>query len=445
MESSALLLFSSNTIYIFVTCALVSVLVLLCEINYGFLIGIQQKTDKKNNLKNPAPGPRGLPIIGNLQEMDGYEVPYQAFGELAKRFGPIIRLQLGSIPTIVVNGIENIKEVLIHRGTHFDSRPNFRRYHQLFAGDKENCKFILTKKKNIQIFNGFFCFKIKIALAFCDWSDVQKARRDMLIPHTFPRNFSQRFDKLNDIVFDQMHTMVGDLKLRSVGEVEIKPVLLETCANIFTQFFASKNFENSDVKFQKMIKSFDKIFYEVNQGYAADFLPFLLPLHQRNFKRLENWSHGIRDFILENIVEDRFETKTDEYEEDYVDSLINHVKNDVKPSIEWDTALFALEDIIGGHSAVGNFLVKVFGFIVQNPNVQIKIQEEIDLTLNDRTTGSLTLGDRSKMVYTEAVIMECLRLIASPIVPHVANQDSTIAGNFNFFFKFKLNSNKFYY
>lgn len=253
----------------------------------------------------------------------------------------------------------------------------------------------------------------------------------MLIPHTFPRNFSQRFDKLNDIVFDQMQTMMVDLKLKSVGEVEIKPVLLETCGNIFTKFFASKHFETSDPKFQKMIKSFDKIFYEVNQGYAADFLPFLLPLHQRNFKRLEKWSHGIREFLLENIIEDRFETKNDEYEEDYVDALINHVKNDVKPSIEWDTALFALEDIIGGHSAIGNFLVKVFGYIVQNPKVQTKIQEEINLTLNDRTTGLLTLGDRSKMVYTEAVIMECLRLIASPIVPHVANQDSTIAGNFN--------------
>lgn len=141
MESSALFLFGSNTIYIFVTCALVSVLVLLCEINYGFFIGLH-KNSKKENSKNPAPGPRGLPIIGNLQEMDGYEVPYQAFGELAKKYGPIIRLQLGSVPTVVVNGIENIKEVLIHRGTHFDSRPNFRRYHQLFCGDKENCKFI---------------------------------------------------------------------------------------------------------------------------------------------------------------------------------------------------------------------------------------------------------------------------------------------------------------
>uniref|UniRef100_A0A182SAB4 Cytochrome P450 n=1 Tax=Anopheles maculatus TaxID=74869 RepID=A0A182SAB4_9DIPT len=32
------------------------------------------------------------------------------------------------------------------------------------------------------------------------------------------------------------------------------------------------------------------------------------------------------------------------------------------------------------------------------------------------------------MPYTEATIMEALRLIASPIVPHVANQDSQIGG-----------------
>lgn len=87
-----------------------------------------------------APQPRGIPILGNVLSMAGYELPYQAFGALGKRYGPIISLQMGNQPAMVVNGIEHIKEVLIAKSAHFDSRPNFKRYHDLFSGNKENCK-----------------------------------------------------------------------------------------------------------------------------------------------------------------------------------------------------------------------------------------------------------------------------------------------------------------
>jgi len=87
-----------------------------------------------------------------------------------------------------------------------------------------------------------------------------------------------------------------------------------------------------------------------------------------------------------------------------------------------------LEDIIGGHSAVANFVVKVLGFVAPNKEVQQNIQAEIDSLLNERNEKSVEIADRNKLVYLEAVIMECLRMISSPIVPHVANQDSTIDG-----------------
>lgn len=116
---------------------------------------------------------------------------------------------------------------------------------------------------------------------------------------------------------------------------------------------------------------------------------------------------------------------------DYVESLIEHVNQNSEPKMEWETALFALEDIIGGHSAVGNFLMKVFGFIGSLPVVQRRMQEEIDATLASKPVAvGIDLADRSRMPYTEAVIMEAIRLIASPIVPHVASKDSTIGDYF---------------
>lgn len=144
MDSSAIVLLSSNTLLMVVTCAVVAVLVFFVE----YTGTGASKTSEAKSLKSKScdelqrpPGPKPYPIIGNLACLDGYEVPYQAFDDLAKKYGPIISLRLGSVPTVVVNGIDNIKEVLLTKSSHFDSRPNFRRYHDLFSGNKQNCKY----------------------------------------------------------------------------------------------------------------------------------------------------------------------------------------------------------------------------------------------------------------------------------------------------------------
>lgn len=74
---------------------------------------------------------------------------------------------------------------------------------------------------------------------------------------------------------------------------------------MFTSHFCSKSFAYTDPSFNKMVENFDEIFYEVNQGYAADFLPFLLPLHQRRLKKMSGYAHEIRDFINDNIIKNR--------------------------------------------------------------------------------------------------------------------------------------------
>lgn len=261
----------------------------------------------------------------------------------------------------------------------------------------------------------------------------------MLTQHSFPRNFSPRFQALNDIIVNQMQNLTSEIRKQTTehgpinkGSIEIKPTFMVTCANIFTEYYCSRSFSSDDAQFKNMIKNYDQIFWEVNQGYACDFLPFLLPFHIKNLRRMERCTHEIREFILANIIEDRVERWVDsDTPADYVESIIGHIQQNQEPKMEWETALFSLEDIIGGHSAIGNFLVKVFGFVGQRPEVQQKIQEEIDNRLAEKISGNcsiIDLSDRPHMPYTESVVMEALRLIASPIVPHVANQDSTVAG-----------------
>ncbi|GJQ80543.1 putative cytochrome P450, partial [Trypoxylus dichotomus] len=114
----------------------------------------------------------------------------------------------------------------------------------------------------------------------------------MLRMHTFPRAFTAKFNSLECIISDEASTLVSRIE----GVVKIKPFLLESIGNIFVEHFCSRTFNRCE-EFTKMTSNFDEIFYEVNQGYAADFLPFLLPFHASHLEKISRLAHEIRAFV----------------------------------------------------------------------------------------------------------------------------------------------------
>lgn len=78
-------------------------------------------------------------------------------------------------------------------------------------------------------------------------------------------------------------------------------------------------------------------------------------------------------------------------------------------------------------SASGNLVYLALGYIALNPEVGKKIQAEVaQITENGRR--KITLYDTDSMPYTVATIYEILRYSSSPIVPHVATENSQIGG-----------------
>lgn len=57
------------------------------------------------------PGPWGIPFLGYLPFLDA-ESPYISFTNLAKTYGPIYGLQLGSIYAVVLSDITLIRDTL---------------------------------------------------------------------------------------------------------------------------------------------------------------------------------------------------------------------------------------------------------------------------------------------------------------------------------------------
>ncbi|KAG9466870.1 hypothetical protein GDO78_015949 [Eleutherodactylus coqui] len=95
---------------------LVSVVVILFLVN-AF------KNQKQGNYKNFPPGPRPLPIIGNVHQMD-IDKPYRTFMELAKEYGTVFSFHLGMSKTVVLCGYETIKDALLNHAEIFSERPD---------------------------------------------------------------------------------------------------------------------------------------------------------------------------------------------------------------------------------------------------------------------------------------------------------------------------------
>uniref|UniRef100_A0A8C3S3Q5 Uncharacterized protein n=1 Tax=Chelydra serpentina TaxID=8475 RepID=A0A8C3S3Q5_CHESE len=68
------------------------------------------------------PGPKPLPIIGNLHIMD-LKRPYRTMLELSKKYGPVFSIQMGCQKMVVLSGYEMVKEALVNQADAFAERP----------------------------------------------------------------------------------------------------------------------------------------------------------------------------------------------------------------------------------------------------------------------------------------------------------------------------------
>lgn len=286
------------------------------------------------------------------------------------------------------------------------------------------------------------------ALALCDWSKLQETKRKIARMYCSPKMYSTNYSLLNSIASNELNILLEYLATITAYEseqtVQLKPLLLMSCANMFMSFMCSTKFNYSDIHFQLIVRIFDQIFWDINQGYAIDFLPWMRPLYTKHMNKLTTWSESIREFILRFIISKRCSyikamaitseneqnviIENDEQEPiDFTDALLMSLSKDTE--LKMNHVLFELEDFIGGHSAVGNLVMIALSLVATRPNVADTIRREANAVTNGKRL--VELYDKPHMPYTEATLFETLRMISSPIVPHVATEDTTIRGEKN--------------
>jgi 3-hydroxyphenylacetate 6-hydroxylase len=75
-------------------------------------------------------GPMGLPVVGNLLQIQGKDAPEQ-YRVWSKTYGSVYQIALGSIPVLVINSAAAAKALFIQNSQACASRPEFYTFHKV--------------------------------------------------------------------------------------------------------------------------------------------------------------------------------------------------------------------------------------------------------------------------------------------------------------------------
>lgn len=88
-----------------------------------FLLLLRNKGSYSTKKRLP-PSPSKFPIIGNLHQLG--TLPHRSLQAMADKLGPIMLLQLGQVPALVISSVDMAREVMKTQDHIFASRPSLK-------------------------------------------------------------------------------------------------------------------------------------------------------------------------------------------------------------------------------------------------------------------------------------------------------------------------------
>ncbi|KAK2969246.1 hypothetical protein RJ640_003480 [Escallonia rubra] len=92
---------------------------LLASLLFMYMV-VKQLKGSKSKL---PPGPKVLPLIGNIHQLIGSSLPHHALRDLAKKYGPVMHLKLGELTTIIISSPEAAEAALKTHDLSLAQRP----------------------------------------------------------------------------------------------------------------------------------------------------------------------------------------------------------------------------------------------------------------------------------------------------------------------------------
>ncbi|KAG6544377.1 hypothetical protein Mapa_014211 [Marchantia paleacea] len=361
--------------------------------------------------RNLPPGPKGWPVVGNLLDLGVY--PHQSLQKLADKYGPVMFLTLGSVPTLVVSSSEMAQEVLKHQDHVFSSRP------KTTMGE-----LVMYKSSD---------------MAFSPIGDLWKYMRKLSANEVF---HTKRISELETLRREEILTTIGEmLEAGNDGPVQINERLANLILNIQTRVLFRKRYNvfgksEKDLNFEDAREASE--FHKLNQDLAicghfvvGDYIPSM------------RWADSAAGGVLAKLSKlhqdlDKFFGKIIE---EHKSALQNHPKSsdemafvDLLLQQHSDTLsddrmkAYLLDMLMAGTDTTNQEIMWSLCELMRHPHVLKKVQKELDDAVGrDRVVEESDLG---QLNYLRAVIKESFRLhpVLPLMFPHLSNNATKVAG-----------------
>ncbi|KAJ4712452.1 Cytochrome P450 [Melia azedarach] len=359
-----------------------------------------KEKSRKRKLNLP-PSPPKLPIIGNLHQLGNK--PHISLHCLAEKFGPILYLQLGEIPTIVVSSARMAKEVMKTHDLAFSSRPQIFSAKHLF----------------------YDCTDIVFSPYGAYWRHIRKICILELLSAKRVQSFSfVREEEVARLVHRVSECYPNTTNLTKILGLYANDFL---CRVAFGRDFSAAG-EYDQYGFQKMLEEYQELLggFSIGDFFPSmEFIHSLTGMKSRLQTTFQSFDHFFNEIINEHLNPAREKEK-----QDLVDILLDIQKNG---SAELPLTMDNVKAIILDMFAAGTdttFITLDWGMteLIMNPRVMEKAQAEVRRILGDRRV--VLESDLPQLHYMKAIIKEIFRLHppVPVLVPRESMEEVTIDG-----------------
>ncbi|XP_057678894.1 cytochrome P450 2K1-like isoform X1 [Corythoichthys intestinalis] len=359
---------------------------------------------RQKSPKGP-PGPRPLPVLGNLLQLD-LKRPYNTLVEMSKKYGPVFTIYMGSKKVVVLAGYKAVKEALVNH-----------------AADVFGDRDVLRIVKEYNDGHGVI------------WSngDSWKEMRRFALSNL--RDFGMGKKACEDKIVQECQHLLGVFRDFGGHAFDTTQPVNYAVSNVICSIVYGKRFDYDDPEFTAMVDGMNRKIQLAGSPSTQiyNFFPWLgkrLPQNKEFFrltadhgkKNLEifrRMKESLNPLMCGSLV-DAFFIRKQHLEESGVTNSHFHDEN-----LMWTVQnLFA-----AGTDTTAATLRWSLLFMAKYPDIQEKVREELSRVIGER---QVQVEDRKNLPFTDAVIHETQRLanIAPMAIPHRTSQDVTFRGYF---------------